>query len=162
MRTDSTFLYPSQCNALFKAFDSDIKINDAKEPGVFWQDQNAIHKHMISCLSLSCIDLNRIQRRKFKIIVDAVNGAGGRALSTLLDSLGCEVIELNGEPTGHFNRGTEPLPENLDSLCGLMKKNNADVGFALDPDADRLAAVDEYGAPLGEDYTLVLATEGCV
>ena len=160
LRTDSTFLYPSQCNALFKAFDSDIKINDAKEPGVFWQDQNAIHKHMISCLSLSCIDLNRIQRRKFKIIVDAVNGAGGRALSTLLDSLGCEVIELNGEPTGHFNRGTEPLPENLDSLCGLMKKNNADVGFALDPDADRLAAVDENGAPLGEEYTLVLATEG--
>ena len=73
--------------------DCDIKINDAKEQGEFWQDQNAIHKHMISCLSLSCIDLNRIQRRKFKIIVDAVNGVipGYIKLSTLKSGYICKI-----------------------------------------------------------------------
>ena len=101
-----------------------------------------------------------IRKKKFKIVIDAVNGAGSDALPALLESLGCEVVELNCQPSGVFNRGTEPLPENLTDLSNAVIQNNADAGFAVDPDADRLAVVDENGKPLGEEYTLVLAADG--
>jgi phosphomannomutase len=78
----------------------------------------------------------------------------------MLESLGCEVIELNCEPDGNFTRGTEPLPENLIDLCQAVINYDADAGFAVDPDADRLAVVNEKGEPLGEEYTLVLAADG--
>ncbi len=111
-------------------------------------------------MSISCIDLNRIQKRKFKVVIDSVNGAGANALPTLLDSLGCEVIKLYCEPTGDFTRGTEPLPENLHDLGQMVIEHEADAGFAVDPDADRLAIVNEMGQPLGEEYTLVIAADG--
>ncbi|MEC9307705.1 MAG: phosphoglucosamine mutase, partial [Candidatus Neomarinimicrobiota bacterium] len=113
-----------------------------------------------TCAGLKCIDLNRIQRRNFRIVIDAVNGAGAHALPAMLESLGCEVIELNCEPDGQFTRGTEPLPENLSGLCDAVMENDADGGFAVDPDADRLAVVNEKGEPLGEEYSLVLAADG--
>ena len=134
----------------------------SKEAGIVWPEQNAIQKHVIACASISCIDLNRIQRRKFKVVIDAVNGAGAIALPNMLEALGCEVIELNCEPDGNFTRGTEPLPENLNDLSAMVKNHNADAGFAVDPDADRLAVVNEHGEPLGEEYTLVLAADGYI
>ena len=70
------------------------------------------------------------------------------------------MIKLYCEPDGKFSRGTEPLPEHLDDLCKIVKEQNADVGFAVDPDADRLAIVSENGDPLGEEYTLVIAADG--
>jgi len=111
-------------------------------------------------VSISCIDLNRIRKRKFKVVIDAVNGAGSNALPPLLESLGCEVFELYCEPNGDFVRGTEPLPEHLKNLGEEVIKYGADVGFAVDPDADRLAIVNEMGEPLGEEYTLVVAADG--
>ena len=113
-------------------------------------------------MSISCINLNRIQKRRFKIVIDAVNGAGSNALPTLLESLGCEVIELYCEPNGNFARGTEPLPENLHDLRQMVIEYGADAGFAVDPDADRLAIVNEMGQPLGEEYTLVIAADGYI
>ena len=70
----------------------------------------------------------------------------------MLELLGCEVIKFNCDKSGIFTRGTEPLPENLSELSKNGNKNNADVGFAVDPDADRLAVVDEKGYLL-EEYT---------
>ena len=67
----------------------------------------------------------------------------------MLQALGCDVVELNCEPNGDFTRGTEPLPENLEDLKKMVKTHKADVGFAVDPDADRLAIIDEKGEPLG-------------
>ena len=78
----------------------------------------------------------------------------------MLESLGCQVIELNCEPNGIFNRGTEPLPEHLADLSHAVIEHGADAGFAVDPDADRLAIVDENGIPLGEEYTIVVAVDG--
>ena len=160
VREDSTFLHPNECEQLFSLVDTNKELQDAKDPGIIWPEQNAIQKHVIACVSLKCIDLNRIQRRHFKIVIDAVNGAGAHALPTMLESLGCEVIELNCEPDGNFTRGTEPLPENLKDLCQAVISHDADAGFAVDPDADRLAVVNEKGEPLGEEYTLVLAADG--
>ena len=160
VREDSTFFHPNECEQLFGLVDTNKELQDAKDPGIIWPEQNAIQKHVIACVSLKCIDLNRIQRRHFKIVIDAVNGAGAYALPAMLESLGCEVIELNCEPDGNFTRGTEPLPENLKDLCQAVISHDADAGFAVDPDADRLAVVNEKGEPLGEEYTLVLAADG--
>ena len=160
VREDSTFFHPNECERLFELVDANTELPDSGDSGIIWPEQNAIQKHVIACASLKCIDLNRIQRRHFKIVIDAVNGAGAHALPVMLESLGCEVIEINCEPDGEFTRGTEPLPENLKDLCQAVTSHSADAGFAVDPDADRLAVVNEKGEALGEEYTLVLAADG--
>ena len=162
VRSDGTFFHPSDCDQLFKLFDEDNALEDAELPGMVFPDQNSILKHAINTIELSCIDFKAIKKRCFKVAIDAVNGAGSEALPLLLEYLGCEVIKLYCEGDGEFKRGTEPLPENLIDLGKLVLDKNADVGFAVDPDADRLAVVDETGKPIGEEYSLVLAVEGYI
>lgn len=94
---------------------------------------------------------------KRRVVIDACNGAGSLVGPKLLEALGAEVISINVNPDGSFPRPAEPLPENLGALCDAVKTHRADVGFAQDMDADRLAVVSEQGIPIGEDYTLVLA-----
>src|SRR5690349_2238249 len=96
--------------------------------------------------------------KKLRVVLDSVNGAGSLVGPKLIDALGAEVIRLNTTPDGSFPRPAEPVPENLGELCRLVKEHRADVGFAQDMDADRLAIVSEQGEAIGEDYTLVLAT----
>jgi len=96
-------------------------------------------------------------RRKLRVAVDSCNGAGSIVAPRLLAALGAEVIPINTTPDGLFPRGAEPVPENLGALCDAVREHGADVGFAQDMDADRLAVVDERGVPVGEEYTLVLA-----
>jgi phosphomannomutase len=95
--------------------------------------------------------------KKLRVVLDSCNGAGSIVGPKLLEALGAEVIPINVTPDGSFPRPAEPLPENLGDLCEAVKKHGADVGFAQDMDADRLAIVNEKGIPIGEDYTLVLA-----
>jgi phosphomannomutase len=97
-------------------------------------------------------------RKKVRVVLDSCNGAGSIVGPKLLEALGAEVIAINVTPDGSFPRPAEPLPENLGDLCEAVKKHKADIGFAQDMDADRLAIVSEQGVPIGEDYTLVLAT----
>ncbi len=96
-------------------------------------------------------------RKRLKVVLDSCNGAGSIVGPKLLEALGAEVIPINVTPDGSFPRPAEPLPENLGDLCDAVKKHAADIGFAQDMDADRLAIVNEQGIPIGEDYTLVLA-----
>lgn len=117
----------------------------------------AIEHHINSILKLSLIDQDLIAEKKFKVVVDCVNGAGGTILSLLLEKLNCDTVFINEEPTGLFPRSPEPLPENLKELCKKVKSVKADIGFAVDPDVDRLAIVSDKGKPLGEEYTLALA-----
>jgi phosphomannomutase len=99
------------------------------------------------------------QREKpLRVVLDACNGAGSLVGPRLLERLGAEVIPVNVTPNGLFPRPAEPLAENLTDLCTAVKEQRADIGFAQDMDADRLAIVSEQGVPIGEDYTLVLAT----
>jgi len=116
-----------------------------------------IEKHVRKTLALKVIDKPAIKKRKFKIIVDAINGAGSAALPLLLTKLGLKVIKLNCKPNGDFVHEPEPTPQNITQLCENVKKQNADFGLACDPDADRLAIVDENGHPLGEELTLAIA-----
>ena len=162
VRSDGTFFNSKDCEDLFECVDRDDALESASEPGLFFPDQNSILKHSIHTIELSCIDLNAIRNRKFKVVIDAVNGAGSEALPLLFEHLGCEVISIHCEGNGEFKRGPEPLPENLGDLRKTVIKNEAHVGFAVDPDADRLAVVNEKGQALGEEYTLVLAAEGYI
>ncbi len=91
------------------------------------------------------------------MVVDSCNGAGSLVAPKLIEALGAEVIAINVTPDGSFPRPAEPLAENLGDLCRTVKEHQADVGFAQDMDADRLAVVSERGEAIGEDYTLVLA-----
>jgi len=97
--------------------------------------------------------------RRLRVVLDACNGAGSIVGPKLLDALGVEVITINDQPNGQFPRPAEPTPENLGDLCAAVRKYQADIGFAQDMDADRLAIVSELGEPIGEDYTLVMATD---
>jgi phosphomannomutase len=97
------------------------------------------------------------QRRKLRVVLDACNGAGSLAGPKLLEALGAEVFSINVTPNGSFPRPAEPLAENLGDLCGAVKAQQADVGFAQDMDADRLAVVSAEGVAIGEEYTLLLA-----
>lgn len=99
-----------------------------------------------------------VLKRKLRVVLDACNGAGSLAGPKLLEALGAEVFTINVTPDGSFPRPAEPLPENLDDLCAAVKTHGADVGFAQDMDADRLAVVSEEGVAIGEEYTLLLAT----
>lgn len=97
-------------------------------------------------------------KKPLRVVLDACNGAGSLVGPKLLEALGAEVIPINSIPNGLFPRPAEPVPENLGDLCAAVKQHGADIGFAQDMDADRLAIVSEQGIPIGEDYTLVLAT----
>jgi phosphomannomutase len=108
---------------------------------------------------LAIVEGQKIAERKFKVALDSVNGAGGGITKKLLAELGCEVIAINDEPTGLFAHTPEPTIENVKELCDVVKANKADIGFAQDPDADRLAIVDETGKYIGEEYTLALAAK---
>ncbi|MDP7009388.1 MAG: phosphoglucosamine mutase [Phycisphaerales bacterium] len=105
------------------------------------------------------IEPQPIQKKQFRVVLDSINGAGCVGGLRLLEHLGCDVLHLNGEPTGLFAHEPEPKEANLEGLCDAVVKFDADVGFAQDPDADRLAIVDENGRYIGEEYTLALATE---
>lgn len=121
--------------------------------------ENAVADHLQKVLRLSFINLETIRKRKFKVVADCVHGAGGVIVPQLLEALGCETIFLNLEPHGRFPRNPEPTPENLVQLGEAVRAHRADLGLAVDPDADRLALVSEKGSPLGEEYTLALAVD---
>jgi phosphomannomutase len=106
---------------------------------------------------LAQVDVKAIRSAGLRSVLDSVNGAGAAPGRTLLDSLGCAVVHLNAEHEGRFARGPEPTPENISELARRTADERAHVGFAQDPDADRLALVDEQGRCIGEEYTLVLA-----
>ncbi|MGH9968792.1 MAG: phosphoglucosamine mutase [Pyrinomonadaceae bacterium] len=96
-------------------------------------------------------------QKPLRVVLDSCNGAGSLVGPKLLAALGAGVIPINVTPDGSFPRPAEPLPENLGDLCEAVRQHHADIGFAQDMDADRLAIVSEQGVPIGEDYTLVLA-----
>ena len=156
---DGTFLLPDECEKLFSIVDSDIP-ESKHEVGLHYPDVNAIQKHVIKVANLSCIKQNDIRSRNFKVVVDAVNGAASEALPYMLESLGCDVIKIHCDGNGNFARPPEPLPENLTDLSAAVVENNADVGFASDPDGDRLAVILQDGRPAGDEYTLVMAADG--
>lgn len=106
---------------------------------------------------LEHVDTLGISSKRFKVVLDSVNGAGCVATATLLNKLGCQLVHLHAIPNGKFPHEPEPTAANLTGLCDEVRRQKASVGFAQDPDADRLAVVDENGTYIGEEYSLALA-----
>jgi phosphomannomutase len=106
---------------------------------------------------LDYVDVLGISTKRFKVVLDSVNGAGCVTSATMLSKLGCQVSHLNNTPDGQFPHEPEPTEKNLTQLAGEVRRQHAAVGFAQDPDADRLAIVDENGTYIGEEYSLALA-----
>jgi phosphomannomutase len=95
----------------------------------------------------------------FRVFVDANGGAGGPLAVRLLPQLGCDVVPHHCEPDGHFAHEAEPIPAHLTGVAPLVKQSGSAVGFVLDPDADRLALIDETGTCVSEELTLALAVK---
>lgn len=119
-------------------------------------DPDAVNQHIDEVLRH--LDVRAIRRKHFRVGIDYVNGTGCVITPRFLSELGCISFALNDEPTGIFRHEPEPLPKNLKGLCKLVRQKHLDVGFAQDPDADRLAVVSEKGVAIGEELTLGLAT----
>ncbi|MGI9014564.1 MAG: phosphoglucosamine mutase [Phycisphaerales bacterium] len=119
------------------------------------RNDNATDVHIRRVLAL--VNVEAIAAAKFTVALDSINGAGSRGGKLLLDALGVHVHHLNAEPDGNFAHTPEPIAENLTTLCDTVRRaGDCACGFAQDPDADRLAIVDEHGVYIGEEYTLAL------
>ena len=162
LQTDGTFLNPDQCEDLFKAVDQNVSINPPDSLGVVSDYSTANEEHIEKVLAAKCIDADNIRKKKFKVVIDAVNGAGSFILPILCEHLGCEVVTMNCNGDGNFNREAEPLAENLNELEQKVLSDRADIGFATDPDGDRLSIVSNKGKAIGEEYTLVLAVKNFI
>lgn len=107
----------------------------------------------------SQIDIETIRKANIKVAVDCCNGAGAPYAKDFLEYLGCEVHAIFEDIDGRFRRKPEPIPENLSELSKVVKENNCDIGFAQDPDADRIVVMDSAGKAIGEQFSVVLAAE---
>ena len=159
LQADGRFLSPEQCEELFKAVDQDVSIDPVDSLGLVSNYSKANEEHIDKVLAAKCIDTDNIRKRKFKVVIDCVNGAGSFILPMLCEQLGCEVVTMNCNGNGNFTREPEPLAENLNELEQKVVNVGADVGFATDPDGDRLSIVSKNGNAIGEEYTLVLAVK---
>ncbi len=151
-----TFLNKEEFNKLMDIFTNEkfelVSFNKLKSVKKF-SGATMLHIKKI----LSHIDIELIKSKKFKVAVDLCNGAACFIVPDLLEELGCEYVTCFDNPSGLFERVAEPLPENLGRLKNLVRESGADIGFAIDPDADRVAVVDEKGKVIGEERSCTLA-----
>jgi phosphomannomutase len=128
--------------------------------GTYKQDDSYLQKHIDAVLNYELVDIAAIKKAKFKIVIDAINSSGAIYIPALLNALGVkDIIVLNGEVNGKFDHNPEPLPAHLTGLSNEVKKQNASLGIAVDPDVDRLCFVCEDGSMFGEEYTLVAVAD---
>jgi phosphomannomutase len=137
-----------------------LSYSEVSKLGHITIDNDSIKRHIDAILSLPLVDKAAITKRKFRIVVDAVNSTGGIAVPLLLEHLGVsEIICIHCTPDGNFPHNPEPLPENLTDLSKEVVKKKADLGIVVDPDVDRLALICEDGEVFGEEYTLVAVAD---
>ncbi len=153
------FLNPTRAEELFDVYhQQDFPLVPEGEIPAVAVESEPMESHFRKVLDY--VDADAIRRRHFKVAVDCCNGVGAlHSVPFLRDLLGCEVFPVYDKPTGAFEREPEPLPQNLQVLCRTVADRTCDVGFAQDPDGDRLAIVNERGRPIGEDLTLAFTVE---
>jgi phosphomannomutase len=157
--SDGLFLDGEAAGRLWAAAAGPVPYVDWTGLGGLTDDPAAVGRHLDRVLGLPVVDVAAIRRRRFLVGLDCVRGAGGTIMPPLLEALGCTVAAMDVETDGRFPRPPEPVPANLAGLGDLVRGSGAALGLAVDPDVDRLAIVDECGAPIGEDYTLAFAVE---
>lgn len=141
------------------AQENDFSFATVDHLGKFNYDDRYIDLHIEKVLTLPLVTPEAIQKKKFRVVVDAVNSTGGIAIPRLLERLGVEVVKLYCEPNGHFPHNPEPLKEHLGDICKKVVEEKADFGIVVDPDVDRLAFITNQGEMFGEEYTLVACAD---
>lgn len=145
---------------LNEAENGTINFEVVNKLGKVTHDMSYMQKHIDAVVNHSLVDVEAIRTKQLRIVLDPVNSTGATFIPALLSALGvAEVIVINEEVNGYFAHNPEPLPENLHELCEEVKKKNAHLGIAVDPDVDRLCFVCEDGSPFGEEYTLVAVAD---
>jgi phosphomannomutase len=154
------FIVKEQGDQVYEAYSSGrYRLSDSVSTGKVTVYERAGADHIDAILGLHTLDAEKIRARAFRVVIDCINGAGSVIAPDLLEALGAKVIKINSEPNGNFHRDPEPRPGNLEELAAAVRSHEADIGFALDPDADRLALVDDRGRALNEEITLALAVD---
>lgn len=151
------FLFPEYTDEVYSSINQEIPYATWDKMGKLSFYPNASQDHIQKVLSIPYIDIDKIKCKSFKVVLDSVNGAGCVISADMLRALNCEVIEINGIPNGIFAHTPEPLNKNLVQLEEAVREHQADIGFATDPDGDRLAIVSEKGKCVGEEFSLLLA-----
>jgi phosphomannomutase len=151
------FLSADEGAAMRERLDAPIKRATWDKLGRIASDPDAVSRHIEAILALQFLDVPGIRAREFRVALDCCHGAGAVIMPQLLAELGCHTVAINMEPDGLFHRPPEPVAENLGELEELVRNSRSVIGFATDPDVDRLALVGDAGHALGEDYTLALA-----
>ncbi|WP_314296685.1 phosphoglucosamine mutase [Capnocytophaga gingivalis] len=141
------------------AQENDFSFATVDHLGKLTHDDRYIDLHIEEVLALPLVTPEAIQKKKFRVVVDAVNSTGGIAIPRLLERLGVEVVKLYCEPNGHFPHNPEPLREHLRDICKKVVEEKADFGIVVDPDVDRLAFITDQGEMFGEEYTLVACAD---
>lgn len=159
LNPDGTFLDENQVKEFLKTADegkfsyADIKDLKPAKNDFSWPD-----RHIEKVLKLKIINKEKIKRKKFRVVVDAVNSSGSEIVPRLLEKLGCKVIRLFCDGSGKFPHTPEPIPENLKLLSAAVRKHKADLGISVDPDADRLVLITDKGEPFSEENTVTTVT----
>jgi len=158
LTADAVALPPADAARLKELYDAAARDYVRVQHLVLPQRNAATHALHVKRV-LDYVDVLGISTKRFKVVLDSVNGAGCVATATLLNKLGCQVVHLNDTPNGQFPHEPEPTEQNLTQLADEVRRQKAAVGFAQDPDADRLAIVDETGRYIGEEYSLALCAK---
>ncbi|MFZ1731430.1 MAG: phosphoglucosamine mutase [Bacteroidota bacterium] len=160
LNASGVFLDAGENAALFALAD------DGERPSVAWNALGSVSprtdvldEHIERVLSAVQVDIEAIKSRHFRIAVDAVNASGSVIVPRMLGILGCDVLPIACDGSGIFPHTPEPLPENLSSLGDAVREHHADLGIAVDPDADRLVLFTEEGVPFGEEYSVTTAVD---
>ena len=158
LNSDATALPPADAEAVKKFYEANkpdwVRVENV-QPAQRNSQTHALHVKRV----LARVDVNGIAPKRFKVVLDSVNGAGCVVTGMLMGELGVELVHLNNTPDGRFPHEPEPTEKNLTGLADAVKRHRAAVGFAQDPDADRLAIVDENGVYIGEEYSLALCAQ---
>jgi len=159
LNAQGEFLTAADGRRVLELAASDAEYPDIDRIGHVVLREDFNDRHIEQVLAMPLVDVEAVKARKFKVVIDAVNSVGGVVVPRLLRALGCEVVELNCQPTGEFAHNPEPLPENLTEISAAVVREKADLGIVVDPDVDRLAFVSEDGSMFVEEYTLVAVAD---
>ena len=161
LNNDGEFLSADEGREVLEiAENSRMEFANVDNLGRYASYERFVQEHIEKILALPMVDQEAIKSAGLRVVIDCVNSTGGIALPALLKALGVEKIDkLYSDPTGEFLHNPEPVPENLTEISKRVVTKKADVGFAVDPDVDRLAIISENGEFFGEEYTLVAVAD---
>lgn len=158
LNSEGEFMTPDENKMMLSKLESASKeYKPWNELGKLTEYSEGLKNHTEEVLKL--VDVELIKSKKFKVVLDCVNGAGSHVMPNFLKRLGCEIIELNCEKSGIFPRLPEPIPENLTETMQAVKVHKADLAIVVDPDVDRLVLITDKGEPFIEENTITLAAK---